>query len=162
MEQAAALLATGTERARYPRAMDEAEVDGQLTGGCMCGAVRFALSARPVSAGYCHCSRCRRRTGTAASLNAVLAPGSFRFLRGEDLVRCHRPDDGYDKAFCGACGSGLFSKPPNVTEPAAVRMGAFDGDPGVRPSYRQFVAYAAEWDTIPDDGLPRHPERRPG
>ena len=39
-------------------------------------------------------------------------------------------------------------------------MSAFDQDPGVRPSYRQFVAYAAEWEQIPDDGLPRHLEAR--
>ena len=43
----------------------------------------------------------------------------------------------------------------------AVRMGTFDGDPAIRPSYRQFTAYAAVWEPIPDDGLPRYPERRP-
>jgi hypothetical protein len=42
-----------------------------------------------------------------------------------------------------------------------VRLGAIDGDPGVRPSVRQFVDYAAVWEEIPDDGLPRYPERRP-
>ena len=41
----------------------------------------------------------------------------------------------------------------------SVRLGAFDGDPGIRPSLRQFVAYAASWEDIPDDGLPRHAER---
>ena len=40
-------------------------------------------------------------------------------------------------------------------------MSAFDEDPGVRPAYRQFVAYAAEWEPIPDDGLPRYPEGLP-
>ena len=41
-------------------------------------------------------------------------------------------------------------------------MAAFDDDPGVKPAYRQFVAYAAEWEPIPDDGLPRTPNgRRP-
>jgi hypothetical protein len=40
-------------------------------------------------------------------------------------------------------------------------MSLFDDDPGVRPSYRQFTAYAAEWEPIPDDGLPRYPERPP-
>lgn len=40
----------------------------------------------------------------------------------------------------------------------SIRLGAFDGDPGIRPSRRQFVAYAAPWEPIPDDGLPRHPE----
>jgi hypothetical protein len=42
-----------------------------------------------------------------------------------------------------------------------VRFGAFDGDPGIRPGSRQFVDYAAPWEPIPDDGLPRFPERRP-
>jgi hypothetical protein len=42
-----------------------------------------------------------------------------------------------------------------------IRMSAFDGDPGVRPTSRQFVAYAAIWERIPDDGLPRYDERRP-
>ena len=42
-----------------------------------------------------------------------------------------------------------------------MRLGAFDGDPGVRPGARQFVAYAAPWEPIPDDGLPRFPERLP-
>jgi hypothetical protein len=40
-------------------------------------------------------------------------------------------------------------------------MGAFDGDPGIRPRHHQFVAYAASWEPIPDDGLPRHQERAP-
>jgi hypothetical protein len=40
----------------------------------------------------------------------------------------------------------------------SIRLGAFDGDPGIRPSVRQFVAYAASWEPIPDDGLPRYPE----
>jgi len=42
-----------------------------------------------------------------------------------------------------------------------VRLGAFDEDPGVRPRVHQFVAYAAPWEAIRDDGLPRYPERRP-
>ena len=46
-------------------------------------------------------------------------------------------------------------------ESYAIRFGVFDSDPGIRPSVRQFVAYAAPWDEIPDDGLPRFPERRP-
>jgi len=43
----------------------------------------------------------------------------------------------------------------------SVRLGTFDRDPGIRPQYRQFVAYAAPWEQIPEDGLPRYDERRP-
>ena len=80
---------------------------------------------------------------------------------GEDLVRTFVPPDGAAKAFCSQCGSALWSRLPESPEPRAVRMGAFDEDPGVRPSARQFVAYAAAWEPIPDDGLPRYPEARP-
>src|SRR5919202_1918202 len=135
--------------------------DLPLTGGCMCGGVRFELTEPPLSAGYCHCTRCQRRTGTAASASARVAPGSLRITAGEELVRAWRPDDGFAKEFCGECGSALWSRHPEDPEIIAVRLGAFDGDPGVRPQYHQYVAYAAAWEPIPDDGLPRFPERRP-
>jgi len=132
-----------------------------LTGACLCGGVRFALTEPPLSASYCHCTRCQRRTGTAVSANARVNPGSVRLLSGEELVQWYVPEDGSPKAFCSACGSALFSRLPGEQEPTSVRMGAFDSDPGVRPTLRQFVAYAAPWEQIPDDGLPRFPERRP-
>jgi hypothetical protein len=49
---------------------------------------------------------------------------------------------------------------PSHPESIAIRMGTFDDDPGIRPSVRQFVAYAAVWEPLPDDGLPRFPESR--
>jgi hypothetical protein len=55
----------------------------------------------------------------------------------------------------------VLARKPDGGEVIAVRLGAFDGDPGVRPSARQFVAYAAPWEPIPDDGLPRFDERVP-
>jgi hypothetical protein len=136
-------------------------MDAPLTGGCMCGGVRFEVHAPPLSAGYCHCTRCQRRTGTAAAVSVRPERGSFRLVSGEDLVRIYRPDEGFEKAFCSTCGSALFGRHPDDAELISVRMGAFDADPGVRPSYRQFVAYAAPWEPIPDDGLPRFPDRRP-
>ena len=131
-----------------------------LTGGCGCGAVRFEITEPLVSASYCHCTRCRRRTGTASSANARMAPGSLRFTAGEDELRAWTPEDGMEKVFCGRCGSALFSRPPGG-ELMGVRLGAFDGDPGIRPQWHQYVAYAASWQPLPDDGLPRYPEARP-
>jgi hypothetical protein len=132
-----------------------------LTGGCLCGGVRFAVDAPLVSAVYCHCTRCQRRTGTAASVSGRTVPGSFRIVEGAELVRVYRPPDGFEKAFCERCGSHLFSRNPEDHDHLSVRLGAVDGDPGIRPSARQFTAYAAPWEPIPDDGLPRHPERLP-
>ena len=132
-----------------------------LTGGCNCGGVRYEISEPLVSAGYCHCTRCQRRTGSAASASARVAPGSLRLVQGLDLLRAWKPEDGFAKVFCGACGSHLWSEHPDDPEIRAVRLGSFDSDPGVRPQDHQFTAYAAAWEAIPDDGLPRYPERRP-
>ncbi len=132
-----------------------------LKGGCLCGGVRFEISEPLVSAGYCHCTRCQRRTGTAAAVSARIAPGSLRVTSGEELIRAYEPDDGFAKLFCSSCGGALWSRHPEDLDWISVRLGAFDGDPGIRPSYRQFVAFAAPWEPIPDDGLPRFPERRP-
>jgi hypothetical protein len=131
-----------------------------LTGGCGCGAVRFEVTAPLVGAGYCHCTRCRHRTGTAASASASVEPGSFHVVQGEDRMRAWKPEGGFEKWFCGDCGSALLSRNPNDPLAVGVRLGAFDGDPGVRPAWHQFVAHAAPWEPIPDDGLPRYPERR--
>jgi len=130
-----------------------------LTGGCLCGAVRFEVDGPLESASYCHCTRCQRRTGTAASAQARIAPGALRVVQGEELVRGWSAGDGWTKCFCGTCGSALWSRDP-ATGATGVRLGVFDGDPGVRPQYRQFVAYAAAWEEVPDDGLPRYDERR--
>ena len=130
-------------------------------GGCLCGGVRFEVSEPLVSSGYCHCTRCQRRTGTAASVSARIAPGSLRVVSGDELIRSYVPDEGFAKIFCSACGSALWSRHPDDSDFISIRLGAFDEDPGIRPEYRQFVAYAAAWEDIPDDGLPRYPEGRP-
>ena len=132
-----------------------------LTGGCGCGAVRFEITEPLVSARYCHCTRCQHRTGAAASASAATVPGSFRITQGEDLIKAWSPEGGAEKWFCGECGSALFTRHPDDPEQIGVRLGAIEGDPGVRPSLHQFVAYAAPWEPIPDDGLPRYDEARP-
>jgi hypothetical protein len=133
-----------------------------LTGGCLCGAVRFELTEPPLSAVYCHCTRCQRRTGTAASPSARVAPSSFRLLQGADALGAWRPLDGFAKVFCRRCGAALWSEDPDDPEVKGIRLGAFDGDPGVRPSARQFTDFAAVWEPLPDDGLPRFGGARSG
>jgi hypothetical protein len=132
-----------------------------IQGGCLCGGVRFELTSPPTIAGYCHCTRCQHRTGTSSSAQARIDGRAFRLLAGEDLIRTWRhTDGGFAKGFCGECGSQLFSRNPDDPTQMAIRMSAFDTDPGVRPQFRQFVAYAAAWEPIPDDGLERFPESR--
>jgi hypothetical protein len=76
-------------------------------------------------------------------------------------LNAYRPEDGSPKVFCSACGGALWAQSYADPSVVSVRFGAFDSDPGIRPSYRQWVAYAAPWEPIPDDGLPRYNEARP-
>jgi hypothetical protein len=124
--------------------------------------VRFELSKPAREAGYCHCTRCQRRTGTASSAQARIDGRTMRMLAGEEHLRSWRhPQGGMEKCFCGECGAHLFSRNPDDPTQMSVRMSAFDSDPGVRPSWRAYVAYAASWETIPDDGLVRYQEGVP-
>ena len=132
-----------------------------ITGGCGCGAVRFEVSQPFLSAAYCHCTRCQRRTGSAAAATARAEPGAVRIVQGESDLRAWAPEGGREKVFCVRCGSALFSRAAGNDDNDGVRLGAIDGDPGIRPSSRQFVAYAATWEELPDDGLPRYEETRP-
>ena len=132
----------------------------RLTGACGCGAIRYELTSPLVSAGYCHCSRCQRRTGTAASANGQVEPGSFRLIRGEDKLKAWRPDDGWEKWFCGECGSAMFSRDPEDPLKMGIRLGTLDSDPGIRPSYRQFLESAVHWESFRDD-LAHYQEQRP-
>jgi hypothetical protein len=133
-----------------------------ITGSCLCGGVRFALSEPPASAGYCHCTRCQGRTGTSQSAQARVDGRTFELLAGEDLVKAWRhPEGGFEKCFCRECGAHLFSRNPDDPAQMSIRMSAFEGDPGVRPRWRAWVGNAAPWEPIPDDGLERYPEARP-
>ncbi len=105
--------------------------DAPLTGSCACGAVSFQVTAPFVTAGYCHCKGCQRRSGTLWSLNAMVPVEGFEIVAGHDAVRTWEPPDGIPKAFCGECGGHLYS---DGGDAFGVRLAAVDGDPGTVPS----------------------------
>jgi hypothetical protein len=143
-----------------PALPDPPSLDAPLQGGCLCGAVRFELTAPFLSAGYCHCTHCQRRTGTGSSANGRVPQDGFRLLAGEEQLRSFKPPEGVPKLFYATCGSALFSGDPFSDPQVAVRLGTLDRDPGIRPQHRQFVDSAAPWEPVPQDGLDRHPRSR--
>src|SRR3954447_11840724 len=103
-----------------------------LTGGCLCGEIRFAVpldALRGVM--YCHCRRCQHRTGTAFAAGALAAPGSVSVTAGHGELRTYAPATGFHKQFCALCGSQLFTVRA-VGDVHAVRLGALH-DPPVAP-----------------------------
>ena len=131
--------------------------DAPLGGSCACGAVRFAVTAPFQTAGYCHCKRCQRRSGTLWTLNAMVDADAFQIVSGADALETWQPPDGHAKAFCTHCGGHIYSSGKGTV---SVRLGAVDGDPGVRPRWRQWLESAPDWESIPEDGLPRFAQRR--
>jgi hypothetical protein len=129
-----------------------------LTGGCNCGGVRFEVTPPFRRANHCHCSRCRKHSGTFGLTQARVPKERFRLLQGEELIRVYAPEGGKVKAFCTECGSSLFGGNWPDGDEVSIRMGAFDDDPGIRPQAHVFVDSRAPWDVLPDDGLPRHPQ----
>jgi len=127
-----------------------------VRGGCLCGGVRYELTTPFRRANFCHCSRCRKHTGAAASAQGRVAREGFTLLSGAELVETFRPEGGMAKAFCRVCGSSLFGGTWPEGPEVSIRLGTLDDDPGIRPQYHSFAADVAPWDRLPDDGLPRY------
>jgi hypothetical protein len=152
--------ATPYDGAAMPTSALPPSPSSPLQGGCLCGAVRFEITAPFISAGYCHCTHCQRRTGTGASANGRVPQNGFRLLHGEEQLRAFKAPTGVPKLFCASCGSALFSGDPSSDQEVAVRLGTLDRDPAIRPEYRQFADSAVSWEALPDDGLTRYPRSR--
>ena len=128
-----------------------------IGGSCLCGGVRFEVTLPFRRANHCHCSRCRKHSGTFGLTQGRVPRERFRLLSGADLLRTYRPDPAHAaKVFCVECGSSLFGGHWPDGDEVSVRLGSLDDDPRIRPQYRSFVASRAAWDELPDDGLPRY------
>jgi hypothetical protein len=134
--------------------------ENPLLGRCGCGAVRFEVRGPFTLALYCHCHRCQRRTGVSCSASARVDLADFVVLLGTELIRFWKPPNGLPKAFCADCGGHLFSGSLEG-DFVSVRLGALEGDPGIRPEFRQWLSSAAPWEPFPEDGLPRYDEAAP-
>jgi len=130
-------------------------MESVITGGCLCGSVRYDVRGSFLRANYCHCSRCRRHTGSAFSTQGRVKRDQLRLLQGQELVKTFRPEGGAVKAFCRECGSSLFGGNWPDGPEVAIRFGTLDGDPGIRPQFHIFVGSKAPWHEILDS-LPRY------
>jgi hypothetical protein len=126
-----------------------------VRGSCLCRGVRFEVTPPFIRANHCHCSRCRKHSGTAVCTQARVWREQFRLLAGEELIRVYGRGAGAVKAFCVVCGSSLFGGDWPEGRQVSIRLGAFDDDPGIRPQFHTFVDSRAPWDVIADD-LPQY------
>ena len=130
-------------------------------GSCLCQSVKYEFEGPVQVFQYCHCSRCRKTSGSAFSPNLLVAPEQFRWLAGEDLVgRFEHPDARhFATSFCTRCGSNL----PWLSQTGRaviIPAGTLDEDPGIRPTQNIFFGSGAPWREAVDD-LPQHEELPP-
>jgi len=127
-----------------------------LTGKCLCGAVQYVVADEFGYALNCHCSNCRRATGSAFKPFAGIERGKLRVASGEHMLMMFGDPSAAHDAHCKACGSLLYSV---VREGAFahVTMGTLVDEPSIRPTAHIFVGSKARWFTITDD-LPQFDE----
>jgi hypothetical protein len=124
-----------------------------LAGKCLCGAVQYAVADEFVYAANCHCSSCRRTTGSAFKAFAGIERQKLSVTRGKDHLRLFGDESGHD-AHCEVCGSLLYSL-VRAGKFVHVAMGTLVDDPRIRPTRHIFVGSKAPWFAITDD-LPQY------
>lgn len=125
----------------------------RLRGHCLCGDVHYTVEDAFIYAAYCHCSQCRRATGSAFKPFAGIEAGKLLLTRGHASVLDFGDAQGRD-VHCGRCGSLLYSV---VREGRYVHvtLGTLVDKPSIRPDKHIFVGSKAPWFTI-TDGLPQY------
>ena len=132
--------------------------DNRVSGSCFCGKVNYEITGNMGIFQYCHCSRCRKFTGSGHAANLFVSPDDFRWLSGEDSVGTYNPENTkyFATAFCKTCGSSLpwLSKSGHVV---IVPAGTLDEDPGIKPTHNIFSGSRPAW-YIDAGSLPDHEE----
>lgn len=129
------------------------------TGSCLCGAVKYEIRGDIGPGYYCHCSRCRKASGTVFASNAVVALDDFVVTSGSETLKTFVADTGLHRSFCGNCGSPIISRREGVAQ-VRVRLGTLDTSLEQGPQAHIYVGSKAEWWEIRDE-LPQHPAAPP-
>ncbi|TQV88231.1 GFA family protein [Aliikangiella coralliicola] len=128
-----------------------------ITGECNCGAIAFEISCKVSDVYICHCSICRRSTGSGGIAVVVINNNDFRWLRGNDLIKTwDKPGHDWQTSFCKSCGSSL----PGANDDLRMYVPAgliTNGEENLKVAHHIWVSSKAAWDEIGDSGK-QHPE----
>ncbi|MBL9049470.1 MAG: GFA family protein [Tabrizicola sp.] len=112
------------------------------TGGCQCGAVRYALTETPANACICHCRMCQKQFGNFFGAFCDVAPDRFHLTRGEPGW-FHSSDQAL-RGFCRDCGTPLFYKFLS-TQRIAVTIGSLDRHSDMKPEFQYGIESREPW-----------------
>lgn len=126
-----------------------------LVGGCMCGALRYEVSAPPLMIYNCHCTNCQKIGGTAFNTSVIVTEASLRFTAGEPARVQWIADSGSTRCglFCGACGSRIVNGGAPSTGVFSLRAGTLDDTSWVQPVGDTYTRSAQPWVRFIEGGL---------
>jgi hypothetical protein len=121
-----------------------------LTGGCLCGAVRYTISAPVAELRACHCTACQKVSGAGGSVNAVIPSSAFSLAQGTPKRFSATADSGrtLHRYFCGECGSPIYSQRATAPETMVLRAGTLDDSSGMKITANIWCKSARPWDYI--------------
>lgn len=130
----------------------------KLTGGCLCGKVRYAINDKLIDAGYCHCRICQRASGAPITAWLTLPVAGFTYTKGKPTV--FHSSEHSQREFCAACGSPLVFKRSVAPTTLDVTLGSLDDNSCIRPHYHIWTQSSVSWLHI-DDDLQRYEQAGP-
>ncbi|WP_039925541.1 GFA family protein [Alishewanella aestuarii] len=130
-------------------------------GSCLCGAVTIEVHGGIESIIHCHCSKCRKSSGTAYATNGFVRKAGLMIKTGEEQMGYYETAPGKKRHFCKVCASPIFSSNNASPELLRLRLGILDSDILEQPISHNFVSSRANWDDQ-DAQLPRYDEHEPG
>lgn len=131
-------------------------MSAKLVGSCQCGRVAFELPDELFYAGFCHCSQCRKATGSSYSVFGGIEKEKVKLLRGAEHVARYEKSKETAKAFCKMCGTDLFGEKPQLGL-VHIPYGILDTEPKQKSQVHLYGDAKASWDVI-NDGLPVYPQ----
>lgn len=129
-------------------------------GSCLCGAVTIEVHGGIDSIIHCHCSMCRKSSGTAYATNGFVAKAGLLIKTGEEQINYYEIAPGKKRHFCSVCASPIFSSNDESPELLRLRLGILDTDIVERAISHNFVSSSANWDDL-DAELPRYNGHEP-
>ena len=129
-------------------------------GSCLCRNIQYEIEGELGEFGYCHCTSCRKASGSAHSANAGVDRSSFRLVSGADTLREYESSPGKLRAFCSRCGSPIYAYLTASADVLRIRLGSLDTPFSKHPRAHTWVSDKASWEPI-DDALPQFPEWAP-
>ncbi|WP_225444263.1 GFA family protein [Pseudomarimonas arenosa] len=109
---------------------------------------------------HCHCSCCRKSSGTAYATNGFISAAGLRIVQGAESIRSFQTSPGRARHFCGICASPLYSSNSSDPSRLRLRLGALDSAIDERPISHNFVSSRANWEDMNAD-LPCYDGREP-